>query len=191
MATACGRKIVELVWEGQTPSMLLGPASFDNAVITVLALGGSTNAVIHLTALARRAGIDLPLDRFDELSRQTPVLADIQPGGRYLMEDFYYAGGLLAVLKELGAMVRPDARTVGGGTIAEACAGAEVYEREVIRALDRPVSPTGALAILRGSLAPDGAVIKAVAADPGLLQHRGPAVVFEDQADLEAPDQRP
>ena len=142
--------------------------------------------MIHLTALARRAGIDLPLDRFDELSRQTPVLADIQPGGRYLMEDFYYAGGLLAVLKELGAMVRPDARTVGGAPIAAACAGAEVYEREVIRALDRPVSPTGALAILRGSLAPDGAVIKAVAADPGLLQHRGPAVVFEDQADLEA-----
>ena len=186
MATACGRKIVELVWERQTPSILLGPASFDNAVITVLALGGSTNAVIHLTALARRAGIDLSLDRFDALSRQTPVLADIQPGGRYLMEDFYYAGGLLAVLKELGAMLRPDARTVGGGTIAEACAGAEVYEHEVIRALDRPVSPTGALAILRGSLAPDGAVIKAVAADPGLLQHRGPAVVFEDQADLEA-----
>ncbi len=186
MAVACGRKIVELVWDGRTPSTLLGPESFDNAVITVLALGGSTNAVIHLTAMARRAGIDLPLDRFDALSRQTPVLADIQPGGRYLMEDFYYAGGLLAVLKELRAMLSPDARTVGGDTIGDACAGAEVYDREVIRPLDRPVSPTGALAILRGSLAPDGAVIKAVAADPGLLRHRGPALVFEDQADLEA-----
>ena len=185
MAAACGRAIVELVWEGRTPSMLLTAASFDNAVTTVLALGGSTNALIHLIAMARRAGVDLTLDRFDELSRSTPVLADIRPGGRYLMEDFHYAGGLLALLAELRELLHLDARTVGG-SLGEACAGAEVYDSEVIRSLERPVMPSGALAVLRGSLAPDGAVIKAVAADPALLHHRGPAVTFEDQADLEA-----
>jgi dihydroxy-acid dehydratase len=186
MAVRCGRAIVELVWEGRKPSTFLTAQSFDNAVITVLALGGSTNAVIHLIAMARRAGVDLTLDRFDVLSRTTPVLADIRPGGRYLMEDFYYAGGLLALLTELRDLLNLEARTVGDGSLGEACAGAEVYHREVIRPFERPVSPTGALAILRGSLAPDGAVIKAVAADPGLLQHRGAAVTFEDQADLEA-----
>jgi dihydroxy-acid dehydratase len=185
MAAACGRAIVELVWEGRTPSALLTAASFDNAVTTVLALGGSTNALIHLIAMARRAGVDLSLDRFDELSRSTPVLADIRPGGRYLMEDFHYAGGLLALLAELRELLHLDARTVGG-SLGEACAGAEVYDSEVIRSLERPVMPSGALAVLRGSLAPDGAVIKAVAADPALLHHRGPAVTFEDQADLEA-----
>ena len=186
MAASCGRAIVELVWEGRKPSTLLTPESFDNAVITVLALGGSTNAVIHLIAMARRAGVELSLDRFDVLSRSTPVLADIRPGGRYLMEDFYYAGGLLALLSELRDLLELQARTVGDGSIGEACVDADVYDREVIRPLDRPVSPSGALAILRGSLAPDGAVIKAVAADPALLRHRGPAVTFEDQADLEA-----
>jgi dihydroxy-acid dehydratase len=186
MAAACGRAIVELVWEGRKPSTLLTPESFDNAVITVLALGGSTNAVIHLIAMARRAGVDLSLDRFDALSRSTPVLADIRPGGRYLMEDFYYAGGLLALLRELRDTLELQAMTVANGSIGEACVDADVYDREVIRPLDRPVSPSGALAILRGSLAPDGAVIKAVAADPALLRHRGPAVTFEDQADLEA-----
>jgi dihydroxyacid dehydratase/phosphogluconate dehydratase len=189
MAGRCGRAIVELVWEGRKPSTLLTAESFDNAVISVLALGGSTNAVIHLIAMARRAGVDLSLDRFDVLSRTTPVLADIRPGGRYLMEDFYYAGGLLALLSELRDLLNLEARTVGDvgdGSLGGACAGAEVYDREVIHPLERPVSPSGALAILQGSLAPDGAVIKAVAADPGLLQHRGPAVTFEDQADLEA-----
>jgi dihydroxy-acid dehydratase len=185
MAAACGRAIVELVWEGRAPSTLLTAASFDNAVTTVLALGGSTNALIHLIAMARRAGVDLSLDRFDELSRSTPVLADIRPGGRYLMEDFHYAGGLLALLAELRELLHLEARTVGG-SLGEACAGAEVYDSEVIRSLERPVMPSGALAVLRGSLAPDGAVIKAVAADPALLHHRGPAVTFEDQADLEA-----
>ena len=186
MAAACGRAIVELVWEGRKPSTLLTPESFDNAVITVLALGGSTNAVIHLIAMARRAGVDLSLGRFDALSRSTPVLADIRPGGRYLMEDFYYAGGLLALLSELRDMLELQAMTVANGSIGEACVDADVYDHEVIRPLDRPVSPSGALAILRGSLAPDGAVIKAVAADPALLRHRGPAITFEDQADLEA-----
>ncbi|MDQ6817927.1 MAG: L-arabinonate dehydratase [Actinomycetota bacterium] len=186
MAAACGRRIVELVWEDRTPSRILEPESFDNAIVTVLALGGSTNAVIHLIALARRAGVDLSLARFDELSRTTPVLADIRPGGGYLMEDFYYAGGLLALLAQLRELLTLEARNVVDGSLGDAIVGAEVYDSEVIRTVDRPVSPTGALAILHGSLAPDGAVIKAVAADPGLLRHRGPAVVFEDQADLEA-----
>ncbi len=169
------------------PSTLLSAESFDNAVITVLALGGSTNAVIHLIAMARRAGVELSLDRFDELSRSTPVLADIRPGGRYLMEDFYYAGGLLALLAELRELLNARwRRTVGDGSFGEAWAEAQVYDREVIRPLEHPVSPSGALAILHGSLAPDGAVIKAVAADPALLRHRGHAVTFEDHADLEA-----
>ncbi len=186
MAAACGRRIVELVWEDRKPSTILTPSSFDNAIIAVLALGGSTNAVIHLIALARRAGVDLSLDRFDVLSRMTPVLADIQPGGRYLMEDFYYAGGLRGLLSRLRELLAVDAGTVADGSLGDALGGAEVYDSDVIRPVDRPVSPTGALAVLHGSLAPDGAVIKAVAADPGLLRHRGPAVVFEDQADIAA-----
>jgi dihydroxy-acid dehydratase len=186
MARTCGRLAVEMVWEDRRPSTLLTPESFDNAVVTVLALGGSTNAVIHLVALARRAGIELALDRFDALSRDTPVLADIAPGGRYLMEDFHYAGGLLALLAELRDRLSLEASNVTGASLGEACRDAQVRNPEVIRPLDRPVSPAGALAILRGSLAPDGAVIKAVAADPGLLRHRGAAVVFEDEADLEA-----
>jgi dihydroxy-acid dehydratase len=186
MAAACGRRIVELVWEDCTPSRILSPGSFDNAVTTVLALGGSTNAVIHLIAIARRAGVELTLDRFDELSRTTPVLANVRPGGAWLMEDFYYAGGLRALLSNVSPLLALEAQTVGGGDLGEAIAGAEVFDAEVIRPLGDPVSPEGALAIVRGTLAPDGAVIKAVAADPFLLRHRGPAVVFDDQADLEA-----
>jgi dihydroxy-acid dehydratase len=186
MAALCGRHAVDLVWEDRRPSTFLTPESFDNAITTVLALGGSTNAVIHLIALGRRAGVGLTLDRFDELSRDTPVLADIQPGGRYLMEDFYEAGGLLALQAQLRDLLRLGAENVTGGTLGEACSTGRTYNDEVIRPLDRPVSAGGALAILRGTLAPDGAVIKAVAAAPSLLRHRGPAVVFEDVADLEA-----
>lgn len=186
MAAACGRRIVELVWEQRTPSQILSPASFDNAVRTVLALGGSTNSVIHLIAIARRAGVELTLDRFDELSRTTPVLADVRPGGSRLMEDFYYAGGLPALLTRLTPLLTLEARCVGASDLGEAIAGAEVYDAGMIRPLEDPVSPMGALAVVRGSLAPDGAVIKAVAADPSLLRHRGSAVVFEDQADVEA-----
>jgi dihydroxy-acid dehydratase len=186
MAAACGRRIVEMAWEDIRPSTILSPDSFDNAVTTTLALGGSTNAVIHLIAIARRAGHDLGLDRFDALSRVTPVLADVLPAGRHLMEDFYYAGGLPALLGQLSALLALDALTVAGCTLGQSIAGAEVYNDEVIRPLDHPMSPEGALAILRGTLAPDGAVIKAAAADPRLLHHRGPAVVFENQADLQA-----
>jgi dihydroxy-acid dehydratase len=186
MAAACGRRIVELAWQGAGPSTLLDARSFDNAVTTVLALGGSTNAVIHLVALARRAGIEFDLGRFDALARVTPVLADIRPGGRFLMEDLYYAGGLRGLLARLGGLIHGDAATVTGRTIGEEIAGAEIYDDEVIRPLDRPVSAEGGLAILRGSLAPDGAVIKTVAASPSLLRHRGPAVVFDDYPDLAA-----
>jgi len=186
MAAACGRRIVELAWQGAAPSTLLDARSFDNAATTVLALGGSTNAVIHLVALARRAGIAFDLGRFDTMARTTPVLADIRPGGRFLMEDLYYAGGLRALLVRLGDRIHGDAATVTGRTLGEEIAGAEVYDDEVIRPLDRPVSAEGGLAILRGSLAPDGAVIKTVAASPSLLRHRGPAVVFDDYPDLAA-----
>jgi dihydroxy-acid dehydratase len=185
MAAACGRRIVEMVWDDIRPSTILAPASFDNAITTVLALGGSTNAVIHLVAMARRAGHDLKLDRFDALSRVTPVLADVMPAGQHLMEDFYYAGGLRALLGRVAELLTLDAPTVSGCTLGEAIAGAEIYNEEVIRPLERPVTPEGGLAILRGTLAPDGAVIKAAAADPRLLSHRGRAVVFEDQADLQ------
>jgi dihydroxy-acid dehydratase len=186
MAAACGRRIVELAWRGVGPSSLLDTRSFENAVTTVLALGGSTNAVIHLVALARRAGVALDLDSFDRLARVTPVLADIRPGGRFLMEDLYYAGGLRAVLARLGDLIHVDAATVSGRSIGEEIAGAEVYDEEVIRPLDRPVSREGGLAILRGTLAPDGAVIKTIAASPSLLRHRGMAVVFDDYSDLAA-----
>jgi dihydroxy-acid dehydratase len=186
MAAGCGRRIVEMVWADRRPSTILSPASFDNAVTAVLALGGSTNAIIHLIAIARRAGVDLDLDRFDGLSRVTPVLADLQPGGRHLMEDFFYAGGLRALLSQLTDLLDPAAANVEGGTLAAALDGSEIHDPDVIRSRERPVSPEGALAILHGTLAPDGAVIKTVAADPALLRHRGPAVVFGDQADLEA-----
>ena len=186
MAAACGRRAVELAWRGITPSSILDARSFENAVTTVLAIGGSTNAVIHLIALARRAQIALDLDSFDRLARTTPVIGDIRPGGRFLMEDLYYAGGLRALLARLGELIQRDAATVGGKTIGEEIAGAEVFDDEVIRPLDRPVSASGGLAIVRGTLAPDGAVIKTVAATPALLKHRGSAVVFDDYRDLAA-----
>jgi dihydroxy-acid dehydratase len=186
MAAACGRRIVELAWRGVGPSSLLDTRSFENAVTTVLALGGSTNAVIHLVALARRAEIPLDLDSFDRLARITPVIGDIRPGGRFLMEDMYYAGGLRALLARLGDLIHGDAVTVTGRTIGAEIAGAEVFDNEVIRPLDRPVSATGGLAIVRGTLAPDGAVIKTVAATPSLLRHTGPAVVFQNASDLAA-----
>jgi dihydroxy-acid dehydratase len=186
MAAACGRRIVELAWRNAAPSTLLDARSFDNAVTTVLALGGSTNAVIHLVALARRAGVPFDLGRFDALARVTPVLANIRPGGSFLMEDLFYAGGLRALLARLGDLIQHDAETVTGRTIGEEIAGAEVYDDEVIRPLDRPVSAEGGLAILHGTLAPHGAVIKTVAASPSLLRHRGPAVVFDGYPDLAA-----
>jgi len=186
MAARCGRRIVDLVWEDVRPSRFLTAASFDNAITADMALGGSTNAIVHLVAMARRAGLALPLDRFDEISRRVPVLADVKPSGRFLMADFYEAGGLLGLLSRIAPWLDLSCPNVSGTTLGEVIAGAEVYNEEVIRPLDRPVTAEGGTAILRGNLAPDGAVIKPAAADPDLLVHRGPAAVFRDLADLKA-----
>jgi dihydroxy-acid dehydratase len=187
MATASGRRIVEMVWEDLKPSDILTPQSFDNAITVVHALSGSTNAIIHLVAMAGRAGIDLKLDRFDEIARITPVLANVRPAGdRYLMEDFYYAGGLRAMLAELNGQLQLACATINGKTIGENIAGARIYNDDVIRTRDKPVSATGGLAVLRGNLAPDGAVIKPTAAEAHLLKHTGPAVVFRDYNDMAA-----
>jgi dihydroxy-acid dehydratase len=185
MAAASGARIVEMVWEDMTPATLLTADAFADAVVAVLALGGSTNAVIHLVAMARRAGVALSLSDFDETARSVPVLADIQPSGTYLMEDFYYAGGLRGLLTRLTPWLHLDRRVASGWTLGETLAGAEVYSPEVIRPLDNPLSPEGGLAVLHGNLAPAGAVIKHIAADPRLLKHTGPAVVFTDYADMQ------
>jgi len=186
MAAATGRRIVEMVWEDVKPSDVLTRAAFQNAVTTVLAIGGSTNAAIHLIAMARRAGVPLTLDEFDALARRTPLLANIRPSGEYLMEDFYYAGGLPALLRNLGALLEVDAMTVNGSTLAANIAGCEVFNDDVIRTMDRAVVSGDTLAVLRGNLAPDGAVIKPPAADPALHRHSGPAVVFADYNDMAA-----
>jgi len=186
MATLTGKRVVDMVWEDLKPSDILTAAAFDNAIVTVLALGGSTNAIVHLVAMARRAGVPLDLDRFDALSAKTPVLADVRPSGRFLMEDFYYAGGLRALLAEVRDLLALGCRTVNGRTLGENLAGADVYNPEVIRRRENPVLAAGGLAVLRGNLAPDGAVIKPGAAEPRLLKHAGKAVVFEDYNDMAA-----
>ncbi|HJQ62458.1 MAG TPA: L-arabinonate dehydratase, partial [Burkholderiales bacterium] len=185
MASASGRRIVEMVWEDLKPSDILSAESFDNAITVVHALSGSTNAIIHLIAMAGRAGIDLKLERFDEIARTTPVLANIRPAGaKYLMEDFYYAGGLRALLGELNDRLDLARPTINGRTLGENIAGAQIYNDDVIRRHDNPVSATGGLAVQRGNLAPDGAVIKPTAAERHLLKHTGPAVVFRDYNDM-------
>ena len=153
MATDSGRRIVEMVWEDLKPSDLLTAASFDNAITTVLALGGSTNSLVHLIAMARRAGIDLLLQRFDELSRTTPLLANLRPAGKYLMEDFYYAGGLRAVLAELGELIDAATLTINAKTLGENIAGADIYNDDVIRHRENRCSPTAAWPCCRQSRA--------------------------------------
>jgi len=186
MATHTGRRIVEMVWEDLRPSRLLTAESFDNAVTTVLALGGSTNALVHLVAMARRAGVPLTLDRFDELAQRTPLIANLRPAGKYLMEDFHYAGGLRALLERIRHLLHADARTVNGQALGENIAGARVFDDDVILPLDRPLVAGNSLAVLRGNLCPDGAVIKPAAAEAHLHRHTGRAVVFEDYAELQA-----
>ena len=186
MATDTGRRIVDMVWEDLKPRDFLNAASFDNAITAVLAIGGSTNALVHLIALARRAGIPLTLDRFDELSRTTPLIANIRPAGKYLMEDFFYAGGLRALLATIGDKLALDARTVNGRTLGENVSGAEVFNDDVILPRDKALVASGSLAVLRGNLAPNGAVIKPAAAEPRLLKHSGRAVVFADYNDMAA-----
>jgi dihydroxy-acid dehydratase len=186
MASATGRRIVDMVWEDLKPRDITTAKSFDNAITAVLALGGSTNALVHLVALARRAGIPLTLDRFDELSRRTPLLANVRPAGKYLMEDFYYAGGLRGLLASIADLLNTGERTVSGRTLGEDIAGAEIYNHDVILPRERALVTSGSLAVLRGNLAPDGAVIKPAAAEPRLLRHRGPAVAFENYDDMAA-----
>jgi L-arabonate dehydrase len=192
LAEAAGRQIVRLVADNLRPSKILTPAAFDNAIRTLHAIGGSTNAIIHLLAIAGRVGLDLPLERFDALSRSTPFILDLKPSGRFLMEDFYYAGGLPALLKELSPLLHLDALTVTGCSMGDNLAEAASHNRDLIRSLESPLHTEGGLAVLHGSLAPDGALIKPTAASPELLTHRGRAVVFEDHDDLlrriDAPD---
>jgi len=186
MASEAGRRAVTMVWDDVKPRNILTADSFDNAITVVLALGGSTNALVHLIALARRAGIPLNVDRFDELARRTPLLANVRPAGEFLMEDFYYAGGLRALMSRIRDLLALDARTVEGATLGDAISGAEVFNDQVILPRERPIVASGSLAVLHGNLAPDGAVIKPAAAEARLLRHRGPAIVFAGYNDMAA-----
>jgi dihydroxy-acid dehydratase len=187
MATLCGKRAVEMVWEDLKPRDILSTKSFDNAIVTLMAMGGSTNALIHLIAMAGRAGIKLPIERYNEFSAKTPLLANVRPSGdKYLMEDFYYAGGLRALLAELKDLLHLDCLTVTGKTLGENLAGARIYNDDVIRPRARPLKASGGLVVVKGNLAPNGAVIKAAAATPGLLKHTGKAVVFDDYNDMAA-----
>ncbi len=186
MATAAGRRIVELVWEDMKLSDIVTEHSFENAITAVMALGGSTNAIIHLVAMAGRLGVMLDLERFDEISRRTPWLANIRPSGEFLMEDFYYAGGLRGLLGELKDLLHLDCVTVNGQTLGQNLEGADIFNEDVTHRRANPLSEEGGLAVLRGNLAPDGAVIKQTAADPTLHVHTGPAIVFHDRADMAA-----
>ncbi|MGW3915335.1 L-arabinonate dehydratase [Streptomyces sp. NPDC005070] len=181
MAAAAGLRIVELVHKERTLSDILTAEAFTDAVTTVLGIGGSTNAVIHLIAMAGRAGVTLTLDDFDRIARTVPVLADVRPGGRkYLMEDFHFAGGLPGFLSRITDLLHLDRPTVSHDSLREQLAGARVHNDDVIRTRDNPVAAEGGVAVLRGNLCPDGAVIKHIAAEPHLLKHTGPAVVFDD-----------
>ena len=185
-AEATGARAVRLAEEGLAPSRILTAHAFDNAITALMAIGGGTNAVIHLLALAGRADVPLTLDRFHELSQRTPLIVNVRPGGAHLYEQLHNAGGIPAVLRELGDLVHGDALTVTGRSIAEEIAAARVHDRDVIAPRDAPLQPEGGIAVVRGSLAPDGALIKRSAATPELLRHRGRAVVFEDVYDVAA-----
>ncbi|SPF80043.1 L-arabinonate dehydratase [Pseudoprimorskyibacter insulae] len=185
MSKACGRRIVDMVWEDLTPDKIITPASTRNATVVAMATGCSTNAIIHLIAMARRAGIDWGLDDLDAVGHEIPVLANIRPTGKeYLMEDFFYAGGLPALMKELGDKLDTSVVTVTGKTLGETIADAQNYNDDVIRPLSNPVYHQGSLAVLRGNLAPDGAVIKPAAMDAKFMVHRGPAIVADTYAEM-------
>jgi len=184
LARMAGRRIVEMVNEDLRMSKILTQSAFENAITVNGAIGGSTNAVVHLLAIAGRLGVPLSLDDWDRLGRTMPCIVNLMPSGQYLMEDFYYAGGLPVVIREIGEWLHRDALTVNGRTIGENAADAVNYNEKVITPASRPFKPQGGIAVLRGNLAPDGAVLKPSAATPGLLQHRGRAVVFENVDDL-------
>jgi len=184
LAEASGRRIVDMVWKELTPSKILTREAFENAVRTDMAIGGSTNAVVHLLAIARRAGVELTLDDFDRLSRETPFITNVKPSGEFLMEDFYYAGGVPTVMKELLPLLHGGAMTVTGKTMAENLADVEPADRNMVRPLNDPLQAEGGTAILYGNLAPNGAVFKQSAAEPRLWKHKGKAVVFESRAEM-------
>lgn len=185
MATACGRRIVDMVWQDVLPSDIITLAAVKNAATVAMATGCSTNAVVHLIAMARRAGVDFTLDDLDTLGRSTPVIANIRPSGdKYLMEDFYYAGGLSGLMNRLGDKLDLSALTVAGITMGDAVKNAEVFNDDVIRPLHTPVYHEGALAVLKGNLAPDGCVIKPCACSPHLLQNEGRALVFDSYPEM-------
>ena len=186
MATLTGKRVVAMVWDDLKPLDFITEASFTNAVSAVLALGGSTNSIVHLIAMARRAGIALTIDQFDAIARKTPVLANLRPAGQFLMEDFYYAGGLRALLTQLGDQIDGSQGTVNGKTLGENIAGAKVYNEDVIRPRSNPMYASDGLAVLYGNLAPGGAVIKPAAMEQHLRKHTGKAVVFKDYADMSA-----
>lgn len=184
MARAAGECAVQIAESQTRPSHIITTAAIDNAIAMTLAAGGSTNAIIHLTAIARRAGLSLPLERFEEIAAQTPFLANIKPSGEYVMEDLHRAGGSRALLAQIPNLPHPSARTINGKTLAENIANAECYNDDVIRHPKKALLKSGSLAVLRGNLAPDGCIIKTAAADKKLHQHKGPAIVFDSMADL-------
>jgi len=185
MSASCGRRIVDMVWEDLTPDKIITPASTENAVTVAMATGCSTNAIIHLIAMARRAGVPLELDDLDRIGRTTPVIANVRPSGKdYLMEDFFYAGGLRALMTQLEDKLDLSAITVTGKTLGEGLEGAVVYNDDVIRPLSNPVYHEGSLAVLKGNLAPDGAVIKPAACDPKFHKHSGPALIANSYAEM-------
>lgn len=187
MSADSGRRIVDMVWEDLTPARIITPASVRNAAAVAMATGCSTNAVVHLIAMARRAGVDLTLDDLDALGRTTPLIANLRPSGKdYLMEDFYYAGGLRALMKQMEDQLDLTCLTVTGKTLGECLEGAVVYNDDVIRPLSNPVYKEGSLAVLRGNLCPDGAVIKPAACDPKFHRHEGPALVFDSYPQMKA-----
>jgi dihydroxy-acid dehydratase len=186
MAAQTGRRIVDMVWEDVKLSRILTRTAFLNSITTVLAIGGSTNAIIHLIAMARRIGVKLGLQDFEDLGRRTPLLANIRPSGDYLMEDFFYAGGLPALLRNLGDLIDTSALTANGRTLGENIERAKVFNDDVIRTRENPIVASDTLAVLFGNLAPDGAVIKPPAAEPRLHKHSGPAVVFENYDEMAA-----
>ena len=187
ISAAAGRRIVEMIWEDLTPDRIQTRKAFENAIRVAMAMGCSTNAIIHVIAQARRAGCDIGLADFEAASRIVPVIANVRPSGeRYLMEDFYYAGGLSALMSRIADRLHLDALTVTGQSLGENLAGASVYNDDVIRSLDNPVYAEGALAVLRGNLAPDGCVIKPSACEKRLLKHAGPALVFDDYPAMKA-----
>jgi dihydroxyacid dehydratase/phosphogluconate dehydratase len=185
MSAACGRRIVDMVWEDLTPDRIVTDASIRNAAIVAMATGCSTNAVVHLIAMARRAGVNLTLDDLDALGRVTPLLANVRPSGKdYLMEDFYYAGGLLGLMKQIADRLDTSCLTVTGQTLGEGIKDAQVHNDDVIRPLSNPVYHEGSLAVLRGNLCPDGAVIKPAACDARFHNHQGPALVFDSYPEM-------